>query len=208
MNNVPLLDQLTQTLGKLPGLGPRSARRVLLHLLKKPESVLLPLINLLQATAEQVKICTQCGNVSLTNPCPICADNGRNHALVCAVSEVEDLWAIERGGSFKGIYQVLGGTLSALDGVRPEDLHINRLLQLVQQTEHPVAEVILALAATVDGQATSFYVAEQLQTVRHNLVITRLSLGVPLGGELDYLDDGTLAMALQARQSFGENSGY
>ena len=207
MTNVPLLDQLTQTLGKLPGLGPRSARRVLLHLLKKPESVLLPLINLLQTTAEQVKICEACGNVSLSNPCPICADQTRTHNIVCVVSEVEDLWAIERGGSFKGVYQVLGGTLSALDGVRPEDLQINRLLHLVQQNQNPVTEVILALAATVDGQATSFYVAEQLQSVRTNLIVTRLSLGVPLGGELDYLDDGTLAMALQARQNFGQNFG-
>ena len=165
--------------------------------------MLLPLISLLQQTAEQVKTCQQCGNVSLTNPCAICADTTRNHALVCVVSEVEDLWAIERGGSFKGIYQVLGGTLSALDGVRPEDLYINRLLHLAQNTSNTVAEVILALAATVDGQATSFYVAEQLQSVRTDLIITRLSLGVPLGGELDYLDDGTLAMALQARQSFG-----
>jgi recombination protein RecR len=205
--NAPLLDQLTQTLGRLPGLGPRSARRVLLHLLKKRENVLLPLISLLQQTADQVKTCQQCGNVSLTNPCAICADTTRNHALVCVVSEVEDLWAIERGGSFKGIYQVLGGTLSALDGVRPEDLYINRLLHLAQNTATPVEEVILALAATVDGQATSFYVAEQLQTVRTDLVITRLSLGVPLGGELDYLDDGTLAMALQARQNFGQNFG-
>jgi recombination protein RecR len=201
--NAPLLDQLTQTLGRLPGLGPRSARRVLLHLLKKRENVLLPLISLLQQTADQVKTCQQCGNVSLTNPCAICGDATRNHALVCVVSEVEDLWAIERGGSFKGIYQVLGGTLSALDGVRPEDLYINRLLHLAQNTTNPVVEVILALAATVDGQATSFYVAEQLQTVRTDLVVTRLSLGVPLGGELDYLDDGTLAMALQARQNFG-----
>lgn len=201
--NAPLLDQLTQTLGRLPGLGPRSARRVLLHLLKKRENVLLPLISLLQQTADQVKTCQQCGNVSLTNPCAICADTTRNHALVCVVSEVEDLWAIERGGSFKGIYQVLGGTLSALDGVRPEDLYINRLLHLAQNTTNPVVEVILALAATVDGQATSFYVAEQLQSVRTDLVVTRLSLGVPLGGELDYLDDGTLAMALQARQNFG-----
>jgi recombination protein RecR len=190
------LDRLTQLLAKLPGLGPRSARRIVLHLLKKREALLLPLIDALQQTAAQMQFCADCGNLDVTSPCQICSDPRRDRSLICVVEDVADLWAIERSRAFRGLYHVLGGTLSALDGVRPDDLRIAGLAERASDGE--VQEVILALNATVDGQTTAHYVAERIgnQTVH----ISRLAHGLPVGGQLDYLDDGTLMAAMMARR--------
>jgi recombination protein RecR len=192
------LERLIRLLSKLPGLGPRSARRVVLHLLKKRETLLLPLLAALQQTAEAMKLCSHCGNIDIQDPCLICLDPRRERSRVCVVEDVADLWAIERSGAFRGRYHVLGGTLSALDGVRPEDLRIHQLQTRVQS--EGVEEVILALNATVEGQTTAHYVVEQLQAVSTTLKITRLAHGLPMGGQLDYLDDGTLLAAIEARR--------
>jgi recombination protein RecR len=190
------LDQLTQLISKLPGLGPRSARRVVLFLLKRREALLLPLIQAMQDTAEAVQSCPVCGNWDVIAPCAICADASRDAALLCVVEDVADLWALERARAFKGRYHVLGGTLSALEGVRPADLRIDQLVRRVR--EDGVREVILALGATVEGQTTAHYVAQQLEGA--NVSVTRLAHGLPVGGEIDYLDDGTLTAAFQARR--------
>jgi recombination protein RecR len=190
------LDRLTQLLAKLPGLGPRSARRVVLHLLKRREALLLPLVDALQQTAAQMRFCSACGNLDVTDPCTICDDPRRDRSRICVVEDVADLWAIERSQAFRGLYHVLGGTLSALDGVRPDDLRIGVLGERV--SAGAVTEVILALNATVDGQTTAHYVAERLGNFP--LAITRLAHGLPVGGQLDYLDDGTLTAALLARR--------
>jgi len=191
------LDHLTQLLGKLPGLGPRSARRVVLFLLKRRESLMLPLIEALRDVTQSVQSCPLCGNWDVTAPCAICRDHGRDAALICVVEDVADLWALERSRAFKGRYHVLGGTLSALEGIRPADLKIDSLLARVQETM--VQEVILALSATVEGQTTAHYVAERLHGA--GVHVSRLAHGLPVGGELDYLDDGTLTAALQARRA-------
>jgi recombination protein RecR len=190
------LDRLTHLLGKLPGLGPRSARRVVLHLLKKKESLFLPLIEAMHDTAAMVKTCSHCGNLSVMDPCEICTDARRDGAVLCVVEDVADLWALERSHVFRGRYHVLGGTLSALDGIRPEDLRLASLLQRVACEN--VQEVILALGATLEGQTTAHYIAEKLQA--EGIAITRLAHGLPVGGELDYMDDGTLKAAFQARK--------
>lgn len=193
---VSALDRLTQLLAKLPGLGPRSARRVVLHLLKKRETLLLPLVDALQRTAMEMRFCQHCGNLDVSDPCHLCADPRRDRTLICVVEDVADLWAIERSRAFRGLYHVLGGTLSALDGVRPDDLRIAVLVERV--AAGGVEEVILALNATLDGQTTAHYVAAQLETSA--IHISRLAHGLPVGGQLDYLDDGTLTAALQARR--------
>ncbi|MBP7252663.1 MAG: recombination protein RecR [Alphaproteobacteria bacterium] len=190
------LDRLTQLLAKLPGLGPRSARRVVLHLLKRREALLLPLVDALQQTAAQMRFCSACGNLDVTDPCTICDDPRRDRSRICVVEDVADLWAIERSQAFRGLYHVLGGTLSALDGVRPDDLRIGVLGERVGAGD--VTEVILALNATVDGQTTAHYVAERLGNFP--VAISRLAHGLPVGGQLDYLDDGTLTAALLARR--------
>lgn len=190
------LDRLTQLLAKLPGLGPRSARRVVLHLLKRREALLLPLVDALQQTAAQMRFCSACGNLDVTDPCTICDDPRRDRSRICVVEDVADLWAIERSQAFRGLYHVLGGTLSALDGVRPDDLRIGVLGERVGAGA--VTEVILALNATVDGQTTAHYVAERLGNFP--VAISRLAHGLPVGGQLDYLDDGTLTAALLARR--------
>lgn len=189
------IDQLTQMLAKLPGLGPRSARRAVLHLLKKRETVLVPLMAALATVNERLTTCSTCGNVDTRNPCGVCRDDRRDRTLVCVVEEVADLWALERSGLFRGVYHVLGGRLSALDGVRPEDLGIETLASRVARGG--ISEVILAMNATLEGQTTAHYVADRLATT--GVKITQLAHGVPVGGELDYLDDGTLAQALKAR---------
>ncbi len=191
------LDILIKTLGRLPGLGPRSARRLALHLLKKKDLLMIPLGEQILQTAEQIQTCSTCGNLSLHDPCPICADRTRDHTKICVVEDVDDLWAMERTKAFRGFYHVTGGTLSALDGVRPEDLRLPQLLQRIQNMG--ITEVILALSATVDGQATGYYISDQLHPLPH-VRVTRLAQGIPIGGELDYLDDGTLTLALQTRQ--------
>ncbi len=193
------LDQLMKHLAKLPGLGPRSARRMVLYMLKRREAVMLPLIDALTRAAQDVKGCTTCGNLGGCDPCEICRDNGRDRGLICVVEDVADLWALERSHAFRGIYHVLGGTLSALEGIRPADLKIEKLLERVKLNE--TREVILALNATVEGQATAHYVAERLEDA--GVTISKLAHGLPVGGELDYLDDGTLAAAMQARRKAG-----
>ena len=196
------LEDLIQLLAKLPGLGPRSARRAALHLLKQRETLMQRLALALGTAAREVRKCPVCGNLDAAEPCWICADAERDGGLICVVEEVDDLWALERSGLFKGRYHVLGGTLSALDGLGPEDLGIDRLLRRIEG--HRVAEVILATSATVDGQTTAHYIAERLAA--SGPVVTRLAHGVPIGGELNYLDDGTLGAALKARRPIGDGS--
>ena len=192
----PEIERLIQLLAKLPGLGPRSARRAALHLIKRREALLGPLADALAAAAERVRSCSRCGNIDTSDPCAICADPRRDASLLCVVEEVADLWALERAAVFKGRYHVLGGTLSALDGVGPEQLNIPKLIQRVRG--EGVKEVILATNATVDGQTTAHYIGDRLAPL--GVAVSRLAHGVPLGGELDYLDDGTLAAALKARR--------
>jgi recombination protein RecR len=191
------VERLIQLLARLPGLGPRSARRAALHLLKKRETLLDPLIQALGSVAESVRTCPVCGNIDTVEPCSICRDEKRDPGIICVLEEVGDLWALERTGSFKGRYHVLGGHLSALDGIGPEDLNIARLVQRAEQGA--LKEVILATNLTVDGQTTAHYIAERLAGT--GVSVTRLAHGVPVGGELDYLDDGTLTAALRARRT-------
>jgi recombination protein RecR len=191
------LDRLIQILTRLPGLGPRSARRVALQLLKKRESTLLPLAAALQEAARTVRACRICGNFCEDEICPICADPKRDASQICIVEGVEDLWALERSAAFKGRYHVLGGTLSALDGIGPDQLAIAGLLARLRDAT--VKEVILALGATVDGQTTAHYIADRLSGLP--VTVTRLGHGVPVGGELDYLDEGTLTAAFKARRT-------
>jgi recombination protein RecR len=193
------IDQLIQLLAKLPGLGPRSARRAALYLLKRRESLLLPLAQSLQETARRVTPCQNCGNLDSADPCAICTDSRRDGTRLCVVEDVADLWAIERSGAFGGRYHVLGGTLSALEGIGPEELRVEQLAE--RTARDGVDEVILALSATVEGQTTAHYLAERLADT--GAAVTRLAQGVPMGGELDYLDDGTLSAALAARRPVG-----
>lgn len=190
------IERLIQLLARLPGMGPRSARRAALHLIKKREALMLPLGNAIQRAADNIRTCATCGNLDTVDPCDICNDPKRDASLICVVEEVGDLWALERSGAFKGRYHVVGGTLSALDGRGPEQLNIGSLRGRV--VESGVTEIILALGATVDGQTTGHYVSETLAGC--DVQISRLAHGVPVGGELDYLDDGTLTAALQARR--------
>jgi recombination protein RecR len=192
----PEIEKLIQLLAKLPGLGPRSARRAALHLFKKRESLMQPLMAAFTDAAERVRSCGTCGNLDTSDPCAVCADSRRDQATICVVEDVADLWALERAAVFRGRYHVLGGVLSALDGIGPEQLNIGALLRRVEAGE--VKEVILALGATVDGQTTAHYLADRLQPF--GVALSRLAHGVPVGGELDYLDDGTLIQALKARQ--------
>lgn len=191
------LDSLIRALAGLPGLGPRSARRVALHLLTNRQKAMNPLMLALEQTAEQVRTCTTCGNLDLSDPCRICNNPQRTQNVLCVIAGVADLWAIERTGAYKGRYHILGGILSALDGVTPDMLTIRPLIDRLEGVD----EVILALAATVDGQATAHYLSDRLQDARPTLKITRLAHGVPVGGELDYLDEGTIMTALKSRAS-------
>lgn len=193
------IEHLIQLLAKLPGLGPRSARRAALHLLKRREALMQPLARAIAAAAEAIHKCSACGNLDSGAVCAICRDPKRDGTVICVVEDVADLWALERAGAFGGRYHVLGGTLSALDGVGPEDLGI---AELVARARDPsVTEVILAMSATVDGQTTAHYVTDRLADCQ--ATISRLAHGVPVGGELDYLDDGTLTAALRARRPLG-----
>ncbi len=193
---VNAIDRLVQLFSRLPGLGPRSARRAVLFLIKRRESLMLPLAQGLRDTADAIKICKTCGNVDVNDPCLVCTDLRRDDTIICVVEDVGDLWALERTSSYNGLYHVLGGTLSALDGVGPEDLSISKLITRAGLDN--VAEIILATSATVDGQTTAHYVAERLESCE--VKVSRLAHGVPVGGELDYLDDGTLSAALKARR--------
>lgn len=191
------IDVLIQLMAKLPGLGPRSARRAVLHLIKKRDILLSPLADSLFAVAQTARECTTCGNIGTTDECDICLDPRRANGQICVVEDVSDLWAMERAAVFKGRYHVLGGALSALDGVGPEELRIPNLVDRVVREE--LSEVILALNATVDGQTTAHYIADQLDDLA--VEVTSLAQGVPIGGELDYLDDGTITAALNARKA-------
>jgi recombination protein RecR len=188
------LDTLIQLLARLPGLGPRSARRAALYLIKRRESVMEPLATALAQAAAAVRPCATCGNLDTVQPCAICRDPERDDRIICVVEDLADLWALERTGAYRGRYHVLGGTLSALDGVGPEDLNIGRLAARLA----PGMELILALNATIEGQTTAHYIADRARG--SGARISRLAQGVPIGGELDYLDDGTLTAALKARR--------
>jgi recombination protein RecR len=190
------IERLIQLLARLPGLGPRSARRAALHLLKKRESLMLPLGAALTEAAGSVKRCATCGNLDSVDPCSICADPRRDGSIICVVEEVDDLWALERSAAYRGRYHVLGGTLSALDGIGPEQLDVAGLIARAASPE--VKEVILATGATVEGQTTAHYITDRLAGL--DVAVTGLAHGVPVGGELDYLDDGTLTAALKARR--------
>ncbi|MGF1550036.1 MAG: recombination mediator RecR [Sphingomonadaceae bacterium] len=192
----PEIDALAAALARLPGLGPRSSRRAVLHLLKRRESALEPLIAALDRVREKLVLCSTCFNVDTADPCSVCADPRRDRRLVCVVEDVADLWALDRARLFPGLFHVLGGRLSALDGVRPEDLNIEPLVGRV--AEGGIEEVVLATNATLEGQTTAHYLAERLESLP--VRITRLAHGLPVGGELDYLDEGTLAQALRARR--------
>jgi recombination protein RecR len=192
----PEIDALTQALARLPGLGPRSARRAVLHLLKKREGALAPLLRALEAVNARLATCHVCGNIDTTDPCAICTDPRRDSRLLCVVEEVADLWALDRSRLFPGRFHVLGGRLSALEGVRPEDLTIAGLIQRV--AAGGIDEVVLATNATLEGQTTAHYIAERIEG--YPIRLTQLAHGLPVGGELDYLDEGTLAQALRARR--------
>jgi recombination protein RecR len=192
----PEIDALTQALARLPGLGPRSARRAVLHLIKKRETAMAPLLVALERVNERLAVCSACGNVDTIDPCTICADPRRDERLLCVVEEVSDLWALDRSRLFPGRFHVLGGRLSALEGIRPEDLAIDTLVGRVAAGGFD--EVVLAMNATLEGQTTAHYLAERLET--YPIRLTQLAHGLPVGGELDYLDEGTLAQALRARR--------
>ena len=192
----PEIERLIQLLAKLPGLGPRSARRAALFLIKNRERLLAPLASAMAEAHEKVTICSECGNVDTVDPCTLCTDPRRDRTMVCVVEEVGDLWALERAGAWSGLYHVLGGTLSAIEGVRPEDLAIGSLIERAGATQ--VKEVVLALNATVEGQTTAHYITERLKAM--GIGASRLAHGVPVGGELDYLDEGTLTQAIRARR--------
>ena len=192
------IEQLIKRLSRLPGLGPRSARRAALHLINHRDGQMLPLAEDMLTVAHAIRRCTECGNLDMTSRCGICQDNSRDQKRLCIVEDVADLWAMERAAVFGGRYHVLGGVLSAIDGVGPDTLRLDYLVER-SKTEQ-IEEVILALSATVDGQATAHYIADKMTGL--NARITRLAHGVPVGGELDYLDDGTLAQAMKARQQF------
>lgn len=192
----PEIDALTQALARLPGLGPRSARRAVLHLMKKREGALQPLLRALENVSDRLTECAICGNVDTRDPCTICSDPRRDTRLLCVVEEVSDLWALDRARLFPGAFHVLGGRLSALEGIRPEDLKIDSLVGRVSRGG--IDEVVLAMNATLEGQSTAHYLAERLEGFP--IRITQLAHGLPVGGELDYLDEGTLAQALRARR--------
>ena len=190
------IEALSQALARLPGLGPRSARRAVLHLMKRRETALDPLLAALRDVSERLSTCSTCGNLDTADPCGICSDPRRDDRLLCVVEEVADLWALDRSRLFPGRYHVLGGRLSALEGVRPEDLGIDTLVARI--AKGGIDEVVLAMNATLEGQTTAHYLAERLE--QFPIRLTQLAHGLPVGGELDYLDEGTLAQALRARR--------
>ena len=190
------IKNLIKLMSKIPGLGPRSARRGVLSLIKNPEKLMLPLANALIEVSSNIKLCSICGNIDSDSICGICKDEKRDKATICVVEDISDLWALERSSNFKGRYHILGGVLSAIDGVNPEDLRIKELLENISTNK--VTEVILATSATVAGQTTSFYITDLLES--KDVVVSRLAQGIPMGGELDYLDGGTIGAALDSRK--------
>ncbi|MCV3239864.1 recombination mediator RecR [Mesorhizobium sp. ZC-5] len=194
----PEIERLIQLLAKVPGLGPRSARRAALHMIKKKDQLMVPLAGAMAEAVDKVRVCSTCGNVDTIDPCTICTDPRRDSTILIVVEDVSDLWALERAGTMNVRYHVLGGTLSPLDGIGPDQLNIKQLV--ARAAEGDVAEVILAVNATVEGQTTAHYLTDQLEGFE--IKVTRLAHGVPVGGELDYLDEGTLAAALRSRTAF------
>ena len=195
MNGTKDIDDLIELMAKLPGLGPRSARRAVLQLIRKRSLLLIPLADAIRGVAETAQECLNCGNIGTTEICDICNSEKRANGELCVVEDVADLWAMERSGVFKGRYHVLGGTLSALDAIGPQELRIPKLIDRIEA--EGISEVILALNATIDGQTTAHYIADQLED---QVQLTSLAQGVPIGGELDYLDEGTIGAALRARR--------
>lgn len=189
------IKNLIKLMSKIPGLGPRSARRSVLSLIKNPEKLMLPLAHSLIQVSESIKLCSVCGNIDSDTICGICKDEKRDKNIICVVEDITDLWALERSSSYKGRYHILGGVLSAIDGINPEDLRIKELLENIRLNN--VKEVILATSATLAGQTTSFYIMDLLEG--EGIMISRLAQGIPMGGELDYLDDGTIGAALDSR---------
>lgn len=192
------LDELIKIFAKLPGLGPRSARRIVLHMIKHQQNVLAPIIETTSRVANEIKICGTCGNVDIISPCSICCDPKRDKNLLCIVEDIADLWAFERGQFFKGVYHILGGTISALEGRTPDKLNIAALKERVANSN--ISEVIIATNPSLDGQTTGFYITDLLKP--YNVRFSRLAHGIPLGAELDYMDEGTLSLALNMRQDF------
>lgn len=197
LRNSDPIERLIELMARLPGLGPRSARRAVLFLIRKRGQLLVPLAEAMTAVAQEARECLNCGNVGTRDVCDICENTARANGLLCVVEDVSDLWAMERSGVFRGRYHVLGGTLSALDGIGPEELRIPQLRHRIEA--EAITEVILALNATIDGQTTAHYIADQLEG---RVALSSLAQGVPIGGELDYLDDGTISAALTARKRF------
>ena len=195
------IKNLIKLMSKIPGLGPRSARRSVLSLIKNPEKLMLPLANSLTQVSESIKLCSVCGNIDSDTICGICKDEKRDKNIICVVEDITDLWALERSSSYKGRYHILGGVLSAIDGINPEDLRIKELLDNIRLNN--VKEVILATSATLAGQTTSFYIMDLLED--KGIIISRLAQGIPMGGELDYLDDGTIGVALDSRRILSGN---
>lgn len=197
------IEKLIHMLARLPGLGPRSARRAVLHMLQHRQHYMVPLAQAINDTAEIVKNCNICGNLDSQDPCHICCNDGRDKHVICVVEQVSDVWALERMGQYKGLYHILGGVLSPIDGIRPEDLRIAELQQRCQYAKHDKPlEIIIATNLTVDGQTTAHYVSQQIKSCTHSdyITITRIAHGVPVGGELDYWDEGTLFAAINARR--------
>ena len=194
------IERLIQLLARLPGLGPRSARRAALHLIKKKDQLLVPLAQAMGVAVDKVVVCSACGNIDTADPCAICTDPRRDRSTLIVVEDVSDLWALERAQAGNALYHVLGGTLSPLDGIGPEDLNIAGLIDRVRAEDAAVKELVIAVNATMEGQTTAHYITDRLEGA--DVTITRLAHGVPVGGELDYLDEGTLSAAIRARTSF------
>ncbi|MDG2000444.1 MAG: recombination mediator RecR [Alphaproteobacteria bacterium] len=190
------IKNLITLMAKIPGLGPRSARRSVLNLIKNPEKLMLPLAKALIQVSENIKLCSICGNIDSDHICGICKDDKRDKKIICVVEDLTDLWALERSNTYKGCYHILGGVLSAIDGINPEDLRIKELINNIK--ENDVEEVILATSATLAGQTTSFYITDLIKDM--NVTVSRLAQGIPIGGELDYLDDGTIGAAIDSRK--------
>ena len=190
------IKNLITLMAKIPGLGPRSARRSVLNLIKNPEKLMLPLAKALIQVSENIKLCSICGNIDSDHICGICKDDKRDKKIICVVEDITDLWALERSNTYKGRYHILGGVLSAIDGINPEDLRIKELINNIK--ENDVEEVILATSATLAGQTTSFYITDLIKDM--NVTVSRLAQGIPIGGELDYLDDGTIGAAIDSRK--------
>lgn len=196
------LDSLINSFAKLPGLGPRSAKRMVLHLIKNRNKLMRPLHDLFELVMENIVNCRICNNLDLTNPCALCLDNERDHSQICVVEEISDLWAIEKGGSYLGLYHVLGGALSALDGIGPDQLAISPLIARIEENIAIIDEIIIATNATIEGKTTSHYIIEKLK--KYEIKISTLPYGIPVGGEIDYLDEHTLSAAMSSRKFIEE----